>query len=131
MRTASVLAAALLAALPAAAGAEETNGVNAAAAVRQVSVEVREGGKLVGASSVRLQLGRPAAISMDGPFAMRLRIDAAEGAGFTVRPALTANGPDGWTPLRTPALTVTPGHPGKALVDRASGPPLEIAISVD
>jgi len=128
MRTASFIAAALLAALPAAAQAQ---GVNAAAGARQVSVEVREAGKLVAASSVRLQLGRPAAISMDGPFAMRLRVDAQEGAGYTVRPNLTANGPSGWTRLDAPTMSVTPGQQGKARVERPSGPPLEIAVSVD
>jgi hypothetical protein len=82
-------------------------------------------------SSVRLQLGRPAAISLAGPYAMRLRVDADAGSGYTVRPSLTANGPTGWTPLRSPPLTVTAGQPGKAMVERPSGPPLEIAVSVD
>jgi hypothetical protein len=68
---------------------------------------------------------------MDGPFAMRLRVDADAGTGYTVRPNLTANGPDGWTPLRTPALAVAAGQPGKARIERPSGPPLEIAVSVD
>jgi hypothetical protein len=128
MRTATIIGASLLAAFATSAQAQ---GVAAAAGARQVSVEVREAGKLVAASSVRLQLGRPAAISLEGPFAMRLRIDADEASGYTVRPSLTANGPAGWTPLRSPALTVTAGQPGKALVERPSGPPLEIAVSVD
>ena len=128
MRTATIIGAALLAALPTIAPAQ---GVNAAAGARQVSVEVREAGKLVAASSVRLQLGRPAAISLDGHYAMRLRVDADTGSGYTVRPSLTANGPGGWTPLRAPPLTVSGGQPGKAMVERPSGPPLEIAVSVD
>lgn len=128
MRMASIIAASLLAAMPATAGAQ---GVNAAAGARQVSVEVREGGKLVAASSVRLQLGRPAAVSMDGPYAMRLRVDADAASGYTVRPNLSADGPAGWIQLRTPALSVVPGQPGKGLVERAGGPPLEIAVSVD
>jgi hypothetical protein len=125
---ATIIGAALLAALPTLAQAQA---VNAAAGARQVSVEVREAGKLVAASSVRLQLGRPAAISLDGPYAMRLRVDADAGSGYTVRPSLTANGPGGWTPLRSPPLTVPAGQPGKAMVERPSGPPLEIAVSVD
>ena len=129
MRTASFFAAALLAALPAAAASGQ--GVTTAAGARQVSVEVREAGRVVAASSVRLQLGRPAAISMDGPYAMRLRVDAQEGAGYTVRPNLTANGPSGWTRLEAPSFSVNAGQPGKALVERPSGPPLEIAVSVD
>lgn len=128
MRMATIIGAALLAALPTLAQAQA---VNAAAGARQVSVEVREAGKLVAASSVRLQLGRPAAISLNGPYAMRLRVDADASSGYTVRPSLTANGPGGWTPLRSPSLTVSAGQPGKATVERPSGPPLEIAVSVD
>jgi hypothetical protein len=130
---ATIIGAALLAALPTIAQAQTDQplGVNAAAGARQVSVEVREAGKLVAASSVRLQLGRPAAISLDGPYAMRLRVDADAGSGYTVRPSLTANGPSGWTPLRSPSLTVSGGQPGKAMVERPSGPPLEIAVSVN
>jgi hypothetical protein len=127
MRTASIIAAALLAATPATAAGQS---LTIAAGTRQVSVEVREAGRLVAASNVKLQLGRPAAINMAGNYAMRLRVDAAEGTGYTIRPNLTANGPAGWTPLRTPAFSVTAGRAGKALVER-SGPPLEIAVSVE
>ncbi len=128
MRMASLLAAALLAGIPASAVSQS---IVAAAGARQVSVELREGGRVVAASNVRLQLGRPAAISMNGPFAMRLRVDALEGTGYTVRPNLTANGPAGWTRLDAPTMSVAPGQPGKAQVVRPSGPPLEIAVSVD
>lgn len=133
MRTASIIAATLLAAIPVTAAGQTVAGpgVTAAAGARQVSVEVREAGRVVASSNVKLQLGRPAAISMEGPYAMRLRVDAAEGAGYTVRPNLTANGPGGWTPLRTPSFSVSAGQPGKALVERPSGPPLEIAVSVN
>ncbi len=133
MRTASIIAAALLAALPGAAVSQTTasQGVTAAAGARQVSVEVREAGRVVAASNVKLQLGRPAAISMEGPYAMRLRVDAEGEAAYTVRPNLTANGPSGWTPLRTPTFSVSAGQLGKALVERLSGPPLEIAVSVN
>lgn len=132
MRTASIIAAAMLAALPATAAGQPAagQGVTAAADARQVSVEVREAGRVVAASSVKLQLGRPAAISMEGPYAMRLRVDAAE-TGYTIRPNLTANGPSGWTPLRTPSFSVSAGQSGKALVERPSGPPIELAIKID
>lgn len=127
MRKALLIAAALL---PLMAGAATAQGVNAAAA-RNVAVEVRENGRIVAASNVRLQLGRPAAISMNGPFSMRLRVDAVEGAGYTVRPNLHASGPGGWTPLRAPPLTLAQGQQGSARVERASGPPLDIYVSVD
>lgn len=127
MRRIMLGAAGLLAllALPAAA-----QGMIAAAENRNVVVEVREEGRLVATSSVRLQLGRPAAIAMNGPFAMRLRIDAQD-AGYTVRPHLTASGPGGWTALRSPSLTVAQGQQGRVTVERPGGPPLEIAVSVD
>jgi hypothetical protein len=127
MRKALMIAAVLLTLPPAAATGQ---GVNAAAA-RNVAVEVREDGRVVATSTVRLQLGRPAAISMNGPYSMRLRVDAAEGAGYTVRPNLQANGPQGWTPLRAQALTVAPGQRGTTLVERPSGSPLELAVSLD
>jgi hypothetical protein len=126
MRKAICLAALMAAAAPAVAPAQ---GVTDAA--RQVVVEVREGGRLVGSTTAKLQLGRPAAIPMEGPFAMRLRIDALDGAGYAVRPHLTANGPAGWTSLRSPALTVAQGQQVKTLVERPTGPPLEIAVTVN
>jgi hypothetical protein len=127
MRKTLLIGAALL---PLAPGAALAQGVNASAA-RNVAVEVREDGRVVAASSVRLQLGRPAMISLNGPYAMRLRVDAVEGAGYSVRPSLTASGPGGWTPLRAPAVMVAQGERGTTRVERPTGPPLEIDVSVD
>jgi hypothetical protein len=101
------------------------------AAQRQVAIELREGGRVVASSQVRLRLGRPAAIALEGPYAMRLRIDAADGGGFTVQPSLHVDGPTGWTATRTSALTVTAGAQGRSLAHRPAGPPLEIAVSID
>lgn len=125
MRKTIIIAAALLPLAPFPAAAEAPEGA------RNVVVEVREDGRVVASSAVRLQLGRQAAVSLDGPYAMRLRIDAAEGAAYTVRPNLTANGPAGWTVLRTGPLTIAQGERGIVAVQRASGPPLELAVSVD
>jgi len=127
MRKAFLVAALLLA--PAAQATAQ--GVTAAAGgARSVLIEVREDGKVIASSTAKLQLGRPAMIPMDGPFAMRLRIDAAA-SGYSVRPHLTTNGPAGWTPLRSPALTVEQGRPGTTLVERQGGSPLEIAVTVN
>lgn len=126
MRKAMLIGAAML---PLVQGAAAAQGVTAPAA-RNVAVEVREDGRVVATSNARLQLGRPAMISMIGPYSMRLRVDAAEGAGYTVRPSLHAGGPEGWRPLRAPALTIVPGQPGVARVARGSGPPLEISVSI-
>jgi hypothetical protein len=116
--------------LPLVGGTASAQGVTPAAA-REVAVELRENGKVVATSHVRLQLGRLAAISMRGPYAMRLRVDEVGEAGYTVRPTLSASGPDGWTPLRAPALIVPQGQRGRARVERDAGAPLEIYVSVN
>lgn len=104
----------------------------APAGARQVALELRENGQIVAASNVRLQLGRPAAISVRGPYTLRLRVDAAEGqGGYTVRPNLHADGPGGWTRLETQPILVAHGARTLARVARPSGPPLELAVSVD
>src|SRR5215213_7039847 len=70
----------------------------AEATARDVEFELREAGQVVAASNVRLQLGRQASIALAGPYSLRLRVDPA-GEAYTVRPHLTAAGPDGWTRL--------------------------------
>ncbi len=120
-------AAALVAFIPAHAAAQ---GVNAAAENRQVEVEVREDGRVVATSRVRLQLGRPAAIAMNGPFAMRLRIESATGSGYMVHPHLTERAASGWTPLRASAFAVGQGQQGRSTVDRPGAVPLEIAVRI-
>ncbi len=118
----------LLLTMPAAVLAAED--VAPGSTARSVVVEVREGGRVVASSTAKLQLGRPAVIAMDGPFAMRLRVDAAA-SGYDVRPHLTAKGPAGWTTLRSPALAALQGQPAKTLVERPEGPPVELAVTIN
>ena len=127
MPRSTTIAAAFLAMLPVAASAQ---GVTAAAQNRQVEVEVREEGRVVATSRVRLQLGRPAIVAMNGPYAMRLRIESAADAGYMVHPHLTERGAAGWTPLRASAFPVGQGQQGRSTVDRPGAVPLEIAIRV-
>lgn len=101
----------------------------AEATARDVEFELREAGQVIAASNVRLQLGRQAAIAVAGPYSVRLRIDAA-GEAYTVRPHLSTGGPDGWTRLPTPPMTVAAGARGQARIERVAGPPLEIHVSV-
>jgi len=122
------IVAGLLLAIPAAGAAAQ--GITAAASARNVVIEVREGGRVVATSTAKLQLGRPAVIAMDGPFAMRLRIDAAA-SGYSVRPHLTAKGPGGWTTFRSPALAAAHGQPATTLLERPEGAPVELAVTVD
>jgi hypothetical protein len=131
MRKAIIFAAGWALLVPGSALAQVNAAASRPAASRNVSVEVRENGRVVAASTVRLQLGRPAAISMNGPYSMRLRVDAVEGAGYMVRPNLHAEGPTGYTALATAPVAVAQGQQGRAVVERPSGPPLELAIAVD
>lgn len=123
MRNLVVLGCALLWASP----ADAQSAVDSA---RHVEFELREDGRVVSASAVRLQLGRQAAIAVRGPYSVRLRVDAEGDAGYTVRSHLTAGGPEGWTRLMTPVMTLASGQRGHARIERSAGAPLEIHVSV-
>ena len=66
---------------------------------------------------------------MSGPYAMRLRVDAGAGGGYTVRPNLQPTAPG--EALAAPALNVPAGQQASAVVSRPSGPRLEIAVRVE
>lgn len=121
MRSYLLAAGALLACVPAMAAAQDS---------RDVALELRENGRVVASSNVRVQLGRPAALAISGPFTMRLRVDAVP-EGYAVRPHVHAEGPAGWTRLPAPVLTVAAGEQARATLARPAGPPLEIAVQVD
>ena len=109
MRLTSILCAALL--LPASAATGQ--GTLPAETARTVLYELREGNRLVGAPSLPLQIGRTAAVSIGGAYALRLRVDRAAPDGgapaYLVRSSLSRA--DDGERLATPDITVVEGLP--------------------
>ena len=128
-RLASIFcAAALLAGTGAAAQIAEV-GDNA----RTVEVELREGGEIVAAPTLRMQIGRPTAVDV-GPYSLRLRMDRAAGpegspAPFLIRSSLYRAG-SGWTLVASPAMTVVEGEPSRLRIAGHDGSDLSLAVLV-
>jgi len=110
MRTVSFLmsAAALLSAGAALAQTEEA---------QTVDYELREGGRVVAAQTVTLELGRTASVLVGGAYSVRLRLDRAAGepgqSAFVVRSSLArADGTSGER-MTAPDMTVVQGTPAR------------------
>ena len=104
----------------------------AAETARTFDFELREGGRLVAAPSVTVQIGRPAAISA-GAYSLRLRITrgaAAEGAApYLVRSNLYRSD-GGGALVASPALTVRPGQPAQLDFLTRDGSDLSLAVAM-
>jgi hypothetical protein len=99
---------------------------------RQVSFELRENGAVVTRSRLRLRLGMQAAIPVDGPYAVRLRVDQGADGGYSVQPVLTrvmAN--EQWRPVPTQPVAVTSGAQTRVRLRPAATPAVEMAVQVD
>ena len=102
-------------------------------ATRTIHVELREEGRLVGTPSVRVQVGRSAALSV-GDYAMRVRMDRAIASGdgpapFVVRSSLyRADG--GWSRLSLPDVTVAEGQQAHLDFAGSDGRDLSLAVLV-
>ena len=100
---------------------------------RTVEFELREGDQLIAAPTVRVQIGRPAAISVGG-YSMRLRMDRAASpdggpAPYVIRSSLYRSD-TGWTLVATPAVTVTQGEPVRHHFVGSDGSDLSLAVLV-
>jgi hypothetical protein len=120
-----------LAALPAAAALAQTGAPTEAPAT--VEIELREGDQLVGAPTLRLQVDRPAAVSV-GSYSLRIRVArapaAADGASpYVIRSSLYRSD-SGWALVASPVLTVAQG--GQARLDFAGsdGRALSMAVTL-
>ena len=112
-----------------AAAAQET----AAPDARELQIELREGGRLVAAPTVRVQVGRPAAVSA-GSYSFRLRMDrgtAIEGgpAPYLIRSSLYRSDSD-WALVASPALTVIEGEETQLNFAASDGRTLSMAVLV-
>ena len=126
-RIASALCLALLAG--GAAAAQEVAPTDA----RELQIELRESGRLVAAPTVRVQVGRPAAVSV-GSYAFRLRMDRAGPAQagpapYLIRSSLYRSGSD-WALVASPAMTVIEGESTQMRFSGSDGRELSLAVLV-
>ena len=117
----------------ASAGAVSAQPVAAPDTARTVELELREGDQLIASPTVRVQIGRPAAISVGG-YSMRFRMDraAATGAGpapYVIRSSLYRSD-TGWTLVASPAVTVNEGEPVRHHFVGRDGSDLSLAVLV-
>lgn len=104
--------------------------------VRTVDLELRENGRLVGAPTLTVQLGRPTAVAVGGLYSMRLRLDAepdTDGDGIAplvVRSSLFRPGDANWARVTAPAMTVVEGMPARIRMAGADGSNLSLAVLV-
>ena len=100
---------------------------------RTIEVELSEGGEIVAAPTLRVQIGRPAAVAV-GNYSLRLRMDrgtAVEGGPtpFLIRSSLyRAEG--GWALVASPAVTVVAGEQTRLSIGGRPGPDLSLALLV-
>lgn len=96
---------------------------------RTVEVELREGNRLVATPTVRVELGRPAAVSV-GDYSLRFRMDRADGEGpYVIRSSLYRSD-GGWARVTAPTLTVLQGERARARFAGGDGAQLSLAVTV-
>ena len=123
---ASLLCAAAAAAAMTAAAAQTPS---PGASDRMLEVELREGGEIVAAPTIRIRAGRPAAVSV-GAYSLRFRIDQAAGAGpYVIRSSLYRS-EGGWTRIAAPVLTVAEGEQASARFAGGDGSTFSLAVLV-
>ena len=98
---------------------------------RTVEFELSEGGQVVAAPTLRVQFGRPAAVSV-GNYSFRLRMDrgtAADGGAepYLIRSSVYRN--DGGL-LGSPAVTVVQGEQARMRFAGNDGSQLSLAVLV-
>jgi hypothetical protein len=103
---------------------------------RTVDLELRENGRLIGAPTLTVQLGRPTAVAVGGVYSMRLRLDAepdTDGDGIAplvVRSSLFRPGDANWARVTAPAMTVVEGMPARIRLAGADGSNLSLGVLV-
>ena len=100
---------------------------------RELQIELREGGRLVASPTVRVQVGRPAAVS-SGSYSFRLRMDrgtAVDGgqAPFLIRSSLYRSDSD-WALVASPAMTVVEGEEAQLRFAGNDGRQLSMAVLI-
>ena len=99
------------------------------AETRTLQLELRDGDTVVAVPAVRVELGRPAAVSV-GDYSLRLRMmRAGDGAPYVIRSSLyRAQG--GWALVASPVLSVAEGGRAQASFSAGDGTELTLAVSV-
>jgi len=106
------------------------------APVRTVDLELRENGRLIGAPTLTVQIGRPTAVAVGGLYSMRLRLDVeadTDGDGIAplvVRSSLFRPGDANWARVTAPTMTVIEGMPARIRMAGADGSNLSLAVLV-
>lgn|SRR5690606_10398148 len=99
---------------------------------RTVELELRQGGRLLGAPSVTLAPGRSAAVSVGGVYALRLSLDRATDTimpTYRVRSRLyRADG--GGDLVASPAVTLAEGEQARLRLVSPDGAPIMFAVLV-
>lgn len=111
-------------------GAAAAQTLASAPASRTVQIELRQGNQLIGSPSVTLQVGRTTAVSVDGSYSLRLRLEAAAPEGYVVRSTLYRPSVADWAPVAAPPANVTEGEPVQLRFAGNDGRPLSLAVLV-
>jgi hypothetical protein len=98
-----------------------------------VEIELREGDQLVGTPTLRLQVGRPTAVSV-GSYSLRIRVArapaAADGASpYVIRSSLYRSD-SGWALVASPVLTVAQGSQARLDFAGSDGRELSMAVTL-
>ena len=100
---------------------------------RTIEFEISEGGQVVASPTLRIQIGRPAAVSV-GAYSLRLRMDRAAApdgapAPYLIRSSLYRSGGNG-TLLASPSVTVAQGEQARLRFSGSDGSDLSLAVLV-
>lgn len=103
-------------------------------APRTVELELREDGRLIGAPTLSMAVGRPTAVTVGGAYSMRLRLDAepdTDGDGIAdlvLRSTLFRPGDN--ARVTAPAMTLIEGMPARIRLAGVDGANLQLGVLV-
>lgn len=103
-------------------------------APRTVELELREDGRLIGAPTLSMAVGRPTAVTVGGAYSMRLRLDAepdTDGDGIAdlvLRSTLFRPGDN--ARVTAPAMTLIEGMPARVRLAGVDGANLQLGVLV-
>jgi hypothetical protein len=123
-----------LAALIGAGAAIAQTDAKAPDAPRTVELELRENGRLIGAPTLSMAVGRPTAVTVGGAYSMRLRLDAepdTDGDGvapLVLRSTLFRPGDN--ARVTAPAMTLVEGMPSRIRLAGVDGANLQLGVLV-
>jgi hypothetical protein len=96
-----------------------------------VEIELREGDQLIGSPVLRLQVGRPAAVSV-GSYSLRVRLARAESDGqgpYVLRSSLYRSA-SGWALVASPVMNIARGEQNRLDFADSDGRALSMAVTL-